>query len=128
MSPALWLSVAEARRLSQAGSWAVAWLVENRGLEEIAIEESWLPHGQFRAGRLTLTPPLVLRSGESVLHIREVAVLAAAGEQVENAFLILRVRHGGNSWRIFIRTSVESGEDDGLRPIVENITADLVRG
>jgi hypothetical protein len=121
--PALRVSIVSAQLLRTSHLCDVVWQLENQGSEQVEIEESWLPHGQFRAAREAFVPPLILPVGDAVLHHREVEVVVVPGGLVENAFLILRALYTGDAWRIFVRMNIEAAPDGSVRPIVEAITA-----
>jgi hypothetical protein len=105
----------------------VEWLLQNLGSEPLELEESWLPHGQFRGERQTFKPPISLAPQGTLIHIRKVDVAGAAGSVIENAFLILRVGWQGEPWRVFARIRSDIGQDGRIEPIVELVTASPVQ-
>jgi hypothetical protein len=125
--PALGISIVSSLQLAATPRYDVTWRIENEGSEEIEIEESWLPHGQFRASRETFDPPLILPARNSALHRRSVDVVVEPGRVVENAFLILRARYAGDAWRVFVRMKIEAAPDSGMRPIVEAVTTSPIQ-
>ena len=122
-APTLAVTLARSSRIGASRLYEVAWRVQNVGRERVVIKESWLPHGQFRAGRQVFEPALLLPSQEVLLHAREVELVAAPGEAVENAFLILRLFHQERAWRVFVRMRVEVDSAGSVQPIVEAVTA-----
>lgn len=121
--PALSISFVSAQPLPSTHRCGIVWQLENQGAQPIELDESWLPHGQFRAAREAFIPPLVLPAGCAVLHSRQVEVVVVPGGLVENAFLILRAHYAGEMWRIFTRMKIEAALDGNVQPIVEAITA-----
>ena len=105
----------------------VGWLLQNRGSEPLELEESWLPHGQFRGERQAFEPPISLGPQGTLMHTRKVDVGAATGSVVENAFLILRVRWRGKPWRIFVRIRAGVTQNRSIEPIVELVTVSPVQ-
>lgn len=126
-APRLNVSVAVSQQLRDTGKAQVAWRIESLDATQVSIEESWLPHGQFRAERRAYVPPLALPAWGSSVIEREVSFAATAGI-VENAFLILRVHYREAEWRIFVRIRAEVTQSGGIDPIVESITVDPVSG
>ena len=122
-TPTLSVTLDRSRRIGASSLCEVVWRVQNLGRERIAIEESWLPHGQFRASRQVFEPALVLATQAALVHTREVELVAAPGQTVENTFLILRVLHQERAWRLFVRMRVEVDSAGGVQPIVETVTA-----
>jgi hypothetical protein len=107
--------------------YEVTWRLENARDDELQIEESWLPHGQFRADRRVYSLPIPLNARDQLLLTREVLYHPATpGEPVENTFLILQVRSGPSLWRIFARMRVEPRPDGKVEPIVELVTVNPV--
>jgi hypothetical protein len=104
----------------------VRWLLQNLGAEPLELEESWLPHGQFRGERQAFEPPVSLAPQGTLTHSREVDVAAATGSVIENAFLILRVRWQGKPWRVFARIRAAVALDHSIQPIVELVTVSPV--
>ena len=125
--PALSVSILSSQLVRTTHRCDVVWQLENQGPDQIELEESWLPHGQFRASREAFVPPLILSAGDAVLHHRTVELVVAPGGLVENAFLILRALYTEDTWRIFVRMNIEVAPDGTVRPIVEAVTASPVQ-
>ena len=105
----------------------VGWLLQNLGSEPLELEESWLPHGQFRGERQAFEPPISLVPQGILIHTRKVDVGAASGSVIENAFLILLVRWRGKPWRVFARIRAAVAQDCNIEPIVELVTVSPVQ-
>ena len=125
-APALNVIVAASKQLPAPGKARVAWRIENMDSSQVRIEETWLPHGQFRAERQLYVPPLALPGLSSLILEREVNFAAVTAGAIENAFLILRVHYREAEWRIFVRVRAEVALSDEINPIVESITASPV--
>jgi hypothetical protein len=106
--------------------WRAGWSLVNQTGAPVELLESWLPHDQFHRKREAFEPVLVVAPGGRVVLTAEVNCLAAPGEIVENAFLILRARWTGRVWRIFVRLRVECNEDGQPTPYIEALTAQHV--
>jgi hypothetical protein len=110
----------------QPGRWQVAWLVHNDEPVVLEIHNAWIPHGQFRGdGRLPLA--VAVESGGSAHIELSVASSEPARTVVHNAFLILQVRSGGRTWRVFARMRVEFDAQALPRPIVEVVTSQSIQ-
>jgi hypothetical protein len=125
-APSLRVELYLCRRDEESELLEVGWRLQNLGDGPLELEESWLPHGQFRAERQRFQPPLVLLSGQAVMHVRDVDIAAADGPVVENAFLILRVRWQDGPWRVFARMRAHITPEGAVTPIVELVTASPV--
>jgi len=64
---------------------------------------TWLPHDQFFSERRSLEQPLLVEPGESAPLEVEVTFTGEPGVAVVNAFLIMQVEYGNQSWRMFVR-------------------------
>ncbi|MBM2810599.1 MAG: hypothetical protein HW416_1358 [Chloroflexi bacterium] len=93
------------------GFWRMAWRVRNVDVKEIRVLAGWLPHGKLHADRTQYAPPTIVRMGSHVNLPFLVRCQEEAGTVVENAFVILSVEWGGESWRIFarLRVTVDAG-------------------
>jgi hypothetical protein len=95
------------RRTPRPDRWRCTWALHNAGGEPLWLIASWLPHGRFRAPQRTYRPPRALPPGASVRLVRMVSCQGTAGEEVENAFLILRVAAAdGRPWRVLARLTI----------------------
>ena len=115
------ISVASCTPGSDPGRWLVCWLVVNEGDDVLRLEDAWVPHGRFRGEGHVPLDVLVSPSSSMRLEL-EVAVDEPPGTVVSNAFLVLRVLSGEDSWRIFARMRIEFGPGGAPVPIVENVT------
>ncbi len=89
-----------------ADTWAGTWRIENVSQRPTRILAAWLPHGRYRSDRCTLEPPRLLTPGESTLLDLPVHCSEEPGTEIENAFLILQVTWGEESWRVLARLRV----------------------
>ena len=109
-----------------ASTWRLGWRVHNQGDVPLLIREAWLPHGRFRAERRAFAPPISLEPGSTALLTFDVACRAAAGEVVENCFVILTMESREQVWRAFTRLTVAFAEGGIPYPKTEVITVDPV--
>ena len=110
------------RRGDGADEWLVTWRIGDRGDEPLTLLAAWQPHGRFRAAEQAFDPPPRLAPGEEVRLSLSVACAGMAGEVVENAFLILRVRWGDTSWRVLTRLTLRFGDDSVPTIVPEAVT------
>jgi len=101
-------------------------MVENRGVDEVAIWAARLPHGQFKSEEQLFDPALELRPGEQIPLRTCVRCNEPPGPVTENAFVILAVNWVGEKWRIFVRLCVAVAEDGKPQTETELITAQKV--
>ncbi|MBX5489575.1 MAG: hypothetical protein IRZ14_00360 [Chloroflexi bacterium] len=95
------------RPTARADRWRCAWEITNEGPEALWLVAAWLPHGRFRAPQRAYTPPRSLPPGATIHLERVVSCEGAAGEVVENAFLILRVDAADSRpWRVLARLTI----------------------
>ena len=96
-----------ARHLEPASSrWRIAWHIQNLGPQPLQLLAARLPHSRFRSEEHVLVPPPQLSPGERARLEFPVACGEVPGTVVENAFLIVRVLWGEESWRVFARLRV----------------------
>jgi hypothetical protein len=93
------------------------WRVTNRGRAPVRLLETWLPHGRFRGAPLRQDRSIA--PGQALVLATPVAASGAAGEVVENAFLILRLE----GWRVLARLSIRFDERGAPRPEVVVVTS-----
>ncbi|HEV8229482.1 MAG TPA: hypothetical protein VGQ86_05960 [Candidatus Limnocylindria bacterium] len=82
------------------------------------------PHAKFRSDETSLA--LRLGEGATSLIAVRVRVDGAPGGTIENAFLILVVRHAGQRWRFLARIRVTLDHDGRPHPRRETITTQRV--
>lgn len=121
------VSVLQAGHASgEPGAWNVAFVVRNEGDGPVELLEAWLPHGRFRAEAVPLTAHSPLASGANTRLTFTVGFDEPAGELVENAFVILRVRWQGQEWRVLTRLAVTADADGSPLASTELITTQPV--
>ena len=117
-------------RIEQAGRrfdpgsdrWVVTWRLTNLADRSLQILVARLPHRQFRSEARELTPVPVSPGAGTSLEL-PVACREAPGAVVENAFLILRVLHGEEQWRVLVRMRVTFDSEGGPESTIEVVTA-----
>ena len=90
--------------------WRVAFDVTNRGAGPVALLAAWLPHGRFRCPEQALAD-LVLPPERTTQLAFEAAFEERQGTEVENCFVILRVRWREDGWRVMARFTVTAAGD-----------------
>jgi hypothetical protein len=111
---------------AQQGRWLGLWRLTNLTDATMEALESWLPHGRFQAPREAFDPVVSLPPHGGCVVSRIVAITAEPGEVVENAFLNLRVRAGGQEYRVLARMRVLRGDDGSIDAKVDAVTAQPV--
>ena len=136
------LDVAQAGRASGGPRlWRVAFDVTNRGAGPVALLSAWLPHGRFRCAEQQLAD-LVLPPERTTQLSFEAAFDEPPGTEVENCFVILRVRWRGEgrvrwrgegrvrwgeeAWRVMARLTVTAGGDGAPLAAARLVTAHRV--
>lgn len=106
--------------VTRAGTeWRLRWQVTNATGDPIRLVSVQAPHGKFSAQPMDLNKVLV----ESAVVEQMVRVDAAAGEDIENAFVIFRVGSGDQTRRVLFRLRVHIGDDGTPAPVIEAITS-----
>ena len=105
--------------------WRVGFDVTNRGAEPAALLAVWLPHGRFRCPRQQLAD-LVLPPERTTQLSFEAAFEEPPGTEVENCFVILRVRWREEAWRVMARLTVTAGGDGAPLAAARLVTAHRV--
>jgi hypothetical protein len=106
--------------VTRAGTeWRLRWQVTNAAGDQIRLVSMQAPHGKFRAEPMDLNKVLV----ESAVVEQVVRVDAAAGDDIENAFVIFLVGSGDQTWRVLFRLRVHVGDDGTPAPVIEAITS-----
>jgi hypothetical protein len=126
--PSVGVECVRVRPLGERGLWDISWRVRNLGTEPILLREAWLPHGRFRAPRVSYEPPRTIEAGEDVELSFGVAVDEPPGVEVENAFVILNVGWRGDPWRIFARIRVVVGPGGTPNPLTETYSQQRISG
>ena len=120
------LAIAQAGPASGVpGRWRVAFDVANRGDEPVELLEAWLPHGRFRCAEQPLGGLALPPDGRTTLAF-EAAFDEPPGTEVENGFVILRVRWRGDVWRVLTRLTVTAGSDGAPLAATQLVSAHLV--
>lgn len=117
--------VRAAREDPQAG-WSIAWVIENKGVNNLEILAARLPHGQFKSEEHRFEPALELAPGQSGEFQTSVDCDEPAGLVTENAFVIFSVIWSGEAWRIFVRVRVVVDPDGRPETATEWITTQKV--
>ena len=105
--------------------WRVAFDVTNRGAGPVALLAAWLPHGRFRCAEQQLAD-LVLPPERATQLAFEAAFDEPPGTEVENCFVILRVRWREEAWRVMARLTVTAGADGAPLAAPRLVTAHRV--
>ncbi len=91
-----------------AGSWTVRWRITNESDGPILLLAAQHPHSQFRTPETRIDREIAPRASADVaLPVR---FSESPGVVVENPFLILRFRDGGD-WRALARVRVTGGKN-----------------
>ncbi len=115
--------IEQTERRFEAGSdrWVVTWRLTNLAALPLQMLAARLPHGRFRSEARELIPALLSPNASTLLSL-PVACREAPGAVVENAFLILRVLHGEEHWRLLARLRVTFDTDGGPQSRTEVVT------
>ena len=105
--------------------WRVGFDVTNRGAGPAALLAVWLPHGRFRCPEQQLAD-LVLPPGRTTQLAFQAAFEEPPGTEVENCFVILRVRWREEAWRVMARLTVTAGGDGAPLAAARLVTAHRV--
>ncbi|MCZ6598387.1 MAG: hypothetical protein O7B99_12165 [Planctomycetota bacterium] len=120
------LDVAQAGAASGGPArWRVAFDVANRGAAPAALLAAWLPHGRFRCPEQRLADLVLPPDGTTQLAF-DVAFDERPGAEVENCFVILRVRWREEAWRVMARLTVTAVEDGAPLAATQLVTAHRV--
>ena len=120
------LDVAQAGRASGGPRlWRVAFDVTNRGAGPVALRAAWLPHGRFRCAEQQLADLVLAPEGATQLAF-EAAFDEPPGTEVENCFVILRVRWREEAWRVMARFTVTAAGDGAPLAAARLVTAHRV--
>ena len=103
--------------------WRTTWRIANPEPDSVRIVAVVAPHSQFR-GETSLDREV--RGKASTQFSLVVRTLGAAGDEIENAFVILLVEQGEDRWRILARLRVPLEEGARPRPRVETVTVQRV--
>jgi hypothetical protein len=120
--PRLWVEQAGEAEPLGGKRWATRWRVQNRGPHPVRLHEAWLPHGRWRGERQDVSALGELAAGETRELAAEAWTDGAPGEEIENAFVILRVESGGETWRVFARLRIVVDAAGRPRARTESIT------
>lgn len=118
--PEVRVEVGEVRPL-RPGHWQIAWRIASR--EPLVLEACRLPHDHFFGAERTFSPELWIDRARATTLAVEVACADPPGAEIENAFLILRVRRGVETWLVLARHRVRVGAGGAPALIVERVSA-----
>ena len=95
-------------------AWRAEWRLTNGGAAAVTVRQAWHPHGRFRSRRRAVS--LRIPAGASRTLALPARSDVAAGEVVENAFLILGAVSGRRRWRVLARFTLRgaAGAPPGL--------------
>ena len=113
--------------------WRIAFDVTNRGAGPVALLAAWLPHGRFRCPEQQLAD-VVVPAGATTRLTFEAAFDEPQGTEVENCFVILRVRWHREGrvrwreeeWRVMARFTVTAAGDGAPLAAARLVTAHQV--
>lgn len=103
----------------RTSGWTVGWRIRNAGPSSLTVTEAWHPHGRFRSSRQRRSLRVPARGSASLALAASVD--AAAGDVVENCFLILRVAEGRARYRVLARFTLRLDDAGTPRPAVERV-------
>jgi hypothetical protein len=103
--------------------WRTTWSVSNAAAGTVHVRGATAPHSRFR-GQIALA--LDVPADGSATFPLVVRVEGAAGEEIENAFLIVLVDVGDAQWRVLARLRVRLEEGARPRPRIESVTLQRV--
>ena len=119
------IAVAQAGPAEGDGPWLVAFDVQNRSAEPVELVEAWLPHAKFNAEAQELDG-LTLAHGATTRLAFTATYDEPPGTAAENAFVIMRLRWRGDTWRHLTRMTVASGPHGEPSAVVESVSAHRV--
>ena len=126
MEPQIAVQQLSAKRRAVADLWTTEWAIRNLSAATLTIIAARFPHGKFRWEEIELTPAVRLEPKEARKLELEVRCGESPGTEVENAFLILRVRWREEPWLILARLRVRVNEDGAPAATTEWITSQRV--
>jgi hypothetical protein len=103
--------------------WRTTWRITNTGADTVRIVATIAPHSQFR-GETTLDREVRSKGSTQVSLV--VRVDSPAGNEIENAFIIVLAQLGDERWRILTRIRVPLDDAGTPRPRVESVTMQRV--
>jgi hypothetical protein len=124
--PEIELKQISAEHNGVADGWVVAWILTNKGPDQLQILTVRLPHGQFKSEESRFDPAIDLNPGEETQFETLVRCDEPPGDVTENAFVIFHVIWLGEPWRIFTRIRVAVSPDGKPQTTTELITAQKV--
>lgn len=101
--------------------WRAEWRLSARGPDAVTVQQAWHPHGRFRSRRRRVS--LRIPAGESRTLALPARSDIAAGEVVENAFLILEAVSARRRWRILVRFTLHGAPGTPPAVSVEAVDA-----
>ena len=103
--------------------WRTTWRVTNLGAEPVRVLGAIAPHSRFR-GEASIDREIRARATTQLTLV--VRIDAAAGAEIENAFVILLIEQGDERWRLLARLRVPFDGEARPRPRVEAVTVQRV--
>ncbi len=107
-------------RPGDPGKWLVEWRLRNETDAPVELLAAILPHDRFFLAERQLAEARLAPHEVGVLEL-PVRSLGAPGEEIENAFLILRIRWREREWRVLARLRVTVAADRGPTCVVERV-------
>ena len=107
----------------EAEGWRTTWRIANADDRAVRAVSATAPHSKFRA-ETSLDLEVAPRSSASFALV--VRVDGRAGDEIENAFVILLVDADDAQWRVLVRLRVPLTDDGRPEPRVESTTVQRV--
>jgi hypothetical protein len=106
-----------------AQGWRITWRALNEGQRPLRAVAATAPHSLFR-GEMSLDLEVAAQGSASFTLV--VRADGTAGDEIENAFVILLVEADAARWRVLARLRVPLGDDGRPEPRVESTTVQRV--
>jgi hypothetical protein len=107
----------------EGDDWRTTWRITNAQANAVRVVDVVAPHAKFR-GETSLHREI--RGKGSTQFPLVVAIEGAAGSEIENAFVIVRIQHGDERWRFLARLRVPLDAAARPQPRVESVTVQRV--
>jgi hypothetical protein len=99
-------------------AWLTSWRVRNVGPLAVRVVSVIAPHSKFRGDEQELA--LDLAPGATATFTLLIRVEGSAGEEIENAFVIVLLTMGDDRFRVLARLRVRLGTDTRPDPVLES--------